>query len=218
MIFPKSSCFLVPHSQTTAIRHPCLVRSDIFLWSRITVPSILFFQNSFRVPGSLDFLHPLWLCQKQPWTNIMALCFFSTISGFPGRFGLLILNRKPRLCKWERIRFSGFVLYPRTLDIAWLRCLEVIKSVMIIIAFVSPNAVEILFVCFLELPLYLQSARLVKQQRHCGVLLMLWNPVRNGEGVLSPCLRVWQSLTIGIRKCRLSLRYWKPPTCNFRQT
>src|SRR5687767_14488378 len=74
------------HSQTITDFHPSLRSARRCTLSRAALPVSFSSQNSRRFVGVVQFLHPLWRCQKQPWTKITVLYFGRTISGLPGRF------------------------------------------------------------------------------------------------------------------------------------
>lgn len=76
---------LVWHSQMVMTVQPNFFNSACALQSLSTFFLNFSFQKSIRVLGVVEYLHPSWRCQKQPWTNIQTLSFGITMSGFPGR-------------------------------------------------------------------------------------------------------------------------------------
>ena len=91
---------------------------DFNLWFLVCVCVWLFFdQNSGWADGVVGYLHWSCQCQKQAWTNMQVLYFFSTIPGFSGRFSTCSQYRNFWACSSLRTMISGFVFLPPILDI-----------------------------------------------------------------------------------------------------
>ena len=125
----SSMCFFFSsHSHTVITFHPAPFSWDRFLTSLSLFPLILSLQNSVLVFGITKYLQSWWPCQKQPFTKIAVLYFFSTISGFPGSFLTLILYLKPFLKSNFLRSISGLVSLPLICCILYFRCAEVWRS------------------------------------------------------------------------------------------
>ena len=99
------------HSQTTRTSQPRLSKSILLRLSRWTALASFSLQNSRRVFGTTEFVHPCE-CQKHPCTKITVLYFGNTISGFPGRSFRCNRNRNPFRCNQLLTNSSGFVFFP----------------------------------------------------------------------------------------------------------
>ncbi len=94
----------------TATRHPPSISSAFFRASRVTLARNFWSQNSVLLLGVVVREHSRCRCQKQPCTNMTALCLRITMSGRPGKSRGHIRNRNPRLCSSFRSNRSGAVL------------------------------------------------------------------------------------------------------------
>lgn len=89
--------FFSSHSHTVITFQPACLSKVLFRISLSLFPLIFSVQNSVLVLGITKYLQSWCPCQKQPFTKIMVLYFFSTISGLPGSFRSFILYLKPSL-------------------------------------------------------------------------------------------------------------------------
>lgn len=108
---------LSAHSQITATRQPRCLSASTFRPSRRTLPENFASQNATFVLGHAAAAHPLWRCQKQPWTKITARNFGRTRSGRPGSSPACNRKRKPAACSAALTARSGLVLELRIPDI-----------------------------------------------------------------------------------------------------
>ena len=89
-----SKFFLTSHSLPYRKNlHPASISFSLCKVSFCTFLSNFFCQNSTQLLGIYSSLHPICLCQKQPFTKTTALYFGKTISGFPCNFLTFILYR-----------------------------------------------------------------------------------------------------------------------------
>ena len=79
--------------------------------------------------GHLVFLHDPWRCQKHPCTKITLPRLGNTMSGLPGRSRACKRYRYPIPCTRCRTSISGFVSFPLTRLIRWLRSAAVKVSI-----------------------------------------------------------------------------------------
>ena len=86
--------FLISHSQTTKISHPCFFNFFKFSPSLKIFFEIFFLQNSTLL--LVQYLQA-WPCQKQPFTKTIFPRHGKTRSGLPGRPFLWRLYRNPIL-------------------------------------------------------------------------------------------------------------------------
>jgi hypothetical protein len=117
----KSSTLLMRHPQTVRTDHPRLRRARRTRSSRFLFASIFSDQNFLRVDGSLERRHPLWPCQKHPFTKIATWRSGRIMSGVPGSCRSW---RRKRIPRWRRnfwTNLSGSVFDPRTRPISQLR-------------------------------------------------------------------------------------------------
>lgn len=118
----RRSGVLVQHSHTLNTRHPCFRSFRMLRLSRCTFPLRFVCQNSAFVAGiNLPYLQRC-MCQKQPWTKIIDLCFGSTMSGRPGKSRTCNLYLNPSECSRRLTIISGRVSLPRICDMLKLRC------------------------------------------------------------------------------------------------
>src|SRR5208283_3588501 len=75
----------VSHSHTYSTVHPFSRRSFMLRASLATFALNFASQKARFACGVYAYLHPLCLCQKQPFTKIAVPYFGMTISGLPGR-------------------------------------------------------------------------------------------------------------------------------------
>ncbi len=105
------------HSHTVRTRHPSSLSAVTARRSRATFPESLANQNAERVFGSVAFLHPPCICQKQPWTKMAIRLDGRTMSGAPGKSLRCSRNRYPDAKSNLRMATSGRVFLPRMPDI-----------------------------------------------------------------------------------------------------
>jgi hypothetical protein len=96
------------HSHTTAVRQERPFNEARSRLSLAAFPVNFVSQNSVRVRGTRNRLHPC-RCQKHPCINITARNFGNTRSGVPGKSFTCNLNRYPLACNRRRTINSGLV-------------------------------------------------------------------------------------------------------------
>lgn len=101
------------HSHTVRTRHPSASSRSMSLLSRALLAANFSAQNSLRVDGIVEYLHP-WTCQKQPCTKSTAWNRGKTRSGEPGSLRSCTRYRRPSRCNALRSRISGPVSRCRT--------------------------------------------------------------------------------------------------------
>lgn len=79
-------CTFNTHSQTTATRQPAPSNAEVCLTSLSTFLANFDSHESTFEEGFVQNLHSGCRCQKQPCMKTIALYFFNTMSGLPGRF------------------------------------------------------------------------------------------------------------------------------------
>lgn len=104
---------LTEHSQTIATLQPSFRKASIFRLSRLTVSPNFARQKGLLEAGLVQNAQCWCLCQKQPWTSTIALCFGKTMSGRPGMPATCRRYRSPRLCSARLRASSGLVSFPR---------------------------------------------------------------------------------------------------------
>lgn len=95
------------HSQIVSTFHPDALSLRAASRSLRWLLSNLVRQKSCRLFGMYANAHPLWRCQKHPWTKTRVRYFGSTISGRPGKSALCSRKRRPAACRALRTSLSG---------------------------------------------------------------------------------------------------------------
>jgi hypothetical protein len=105
------------HSQISFTRHPSVSSASRDARSFLLLRRNFSRQKSGRDAGIRATGHPVWWCQKHPWTNTTVRLPTITMSGVPGRSLRWRRNLSPSACNLWRTKTSGLEFFPLNRDI-----------------------------------------------------------------------------------------------------